>query len=106
MATEKKFSVVGVSTLNGKTKIRFANDSMRIKILLKNGHTDVDMINLDREMYKWEIAEHLKSVDFAKGNPATQAAVDYIAKKNPKPAETGVDAPVNAEVTVEPEVVA
>ena len=90
MATEKKFSVVGVSTLNGKTKIRFANDSMRIKILIKNGHTDVDMINLDREMYKWEIAEHLKSVDFAKGNPATQAAVDYIAKKNPAP--KGADA--------------
>jgi len=101
MATNKKFSVVGVSTLNGKTKIRFANDSMRIKILIKNGHTDVDMINLDREMYKWEIAEHLKSVDFAKGNPATQAAIDYIAKKNPKPAETGVDAPVSQE-TVEP----
>ena len=101
MATEKKFSVVGVSTLNGKTKIRFANDSMRIKILLKNGHTDVDMINLDREMYKWEIAEHLKSVDFAKGNEATQKAIDYIAKKNPKPAQTGEDAPVSQE-TVEP----
>ena len=101
MATNKKFSVVGVSTLNGKTKIRFANDSMRIKILIKNGHTDVDMINLDREMFKWEIAEHLKAVDFAKGNPAVQAAVDYIAKKNPKPAQTGVDAPVSQE-TVEP----
>jgi hypothetical protein len=101
MATDKKFSVVGVSTLNGKTKIRFANDSMRIKILIKNGHTDVDMINLDREMYKWEIAEHLKSVDFAKGNEATQKAIDYISKKNPKPAQTGVDAPVSQE-TVEP----
>ena len=101
MATEKKFSVAGVSTLNGKTKIRFANDSMRIKILLKNGHTDVDMANLPREMYKWEIAEHLNEIGFAKDNPATQAAIDYIAKKNPKPAQTGVDAPVSQE-TVEP----
>ena len=104
MATNKKFSVVGVSTLNGKTKIRFANDSMRIKILIKNGHTDVDMINLDREMYKWEIAEHLNSIDFAKGDAAVQGAIDYIAKKNPAPASQ--DAPVNEEVTVEQPVVA
>ena len=38
MATDKKFAVAGVSTLDGKTKIRFANDVMRIKILAKNGH--------------------------------------------------------------------
>jgi hypothetical protein len=38
MATEKKFAVAGVSTQNGKTKIRFANDAMRVKILSKNGH--------------------------------------------------------------------
>ena len=102
MATEKKFSVVGVSTLNGKTKIRFANDSMRIKILLKNGHEDGDMINLDREMYKWEIAEHLKAVNFAKDNSATKSAIDYIAKKNPAP--EGMDAPAetNEEEAVEP----
>ena len=102
MATEKKFSVVGVSTLNGKTKIRFANDSMRIKILIKNGHQDVDMIKLDREMYKWEIAEHLKAVNFAKDNSATKAAIDYIAKKNPAP--QGMDAPAetNQEEAVEP----
>jgi hypothetical protein len=102
MATDKKFSVVGVSTLNGKTKIRFANDSMRIKILLKNGHEDVDMINLDREMYKWEIAEHLKAVDFAKGNPATKAAIDYIAKKNPTPKGEDAPAETNQEEAVEP----
>jgi hypothetical protein len=102
MATDKKFSVVGVSTLNGKTKIRFANDSMRIKILLKNGHTDVDMINLDREMYKWEIAQHLKAVDFAKGNQATQSAIDYIAKKNPMPEGADAPAQTNEVEAVEP----
>jgi hypothetical protein len=105
--TNKKFAVVGVSTLNGKTKIRFANDSMRIKILLKNGHENVDMINLPHEMTKAEIAQHLTEVGFGNGNPAVTAAVAYIAKKNPKPAQTGEDAPVSAEVeAVEPEVVA
>ena len=41
MATDKKFAVAGVSTQAGKTKVRFANDTMRIKILAKNGHTDI-----------------------------------------------------------------
>ena len=83
MATDKKFAVAGVSTLDGKTKIRFANDVMRIKILTKNGHTNVELIDLPREMTKAEIAAHLISTEFGKGNPAVEAAVAYIAKKNP-----------------------
>jgi len=85
MATEKTFSVAGVSTLNGKTKIRFANDSMRIKILAKNGHQDVDLIDLPREMTKAEIAVHLQEINYGSGNAAITAAVAYVAKKNPAP---------------------
>jgi hypothetical protein len=85
MATDKKFAVAGVSTLEGKTKIRFANDTMRIKILAKNGHTDVDLIELPSEMTKAEIAQYLTSTGYGKGNPAVEAAVAYIAKKNPAP---------------------
>lgn len=83
MATAKTFSVAGVSTLNGKTKIRFANDSMRIKILAKNGHQDVDLIDLPREMTKAEIAAHLAEINYGAGNAAITAAVAYVAKKNP-----------------------
>lgn len=90
MATEKTFAVAGVSTLEGKTKIRFANDTMRIKILTKNGHTDVDLIELPREMTKGEIAQHMLSVGFGAANPAVQAAIAYIAKKNPTEAQTSV----------------
>lgn len=86
MATDKKFSVAGVSTLDGKTKIRFANDSLRIKILEKNGHKDVELINLPHEMTKAEIAAHLVASGFGAGNEAITAAVAYIAKKNPAPA--------------------
>ena len=85
MATDKKFAVAGVSTLNGKTKVRFANDVMRIKILAKNGHTDVELIDLPREMTKAEIAQHMITTEFGKGNAAIEAAVAYIAKKNPLP---------------------
>lgn len=83
MATSKTFSVAGVSTLAGKTKIRFANDAMRIKILAKNGHTDVELIDLPHEMTKAEIAAHMQAVDFAKGRKAVADAIAYLAKKNP-----------------------
>jgi hypothetical protein len=83
MATAKKFAVAGVSTLNGKTKIRFANDAMRVKILAKNGHTDVELIDLPAEMTKGEIAAYMVEKDFAKGRKAVADAIAYIAKKNP-----------------------
>ncbi len=83
MATDKKFAVAGVSTLDGKTKVRFANDTMRIKILAKNGHTNVELVTLPHEMTKAEIAAHLVEIGFGKGDPAVEAAVAYIAKKNP-----------------------
>lgn len=83
MATDKRFSVAGVSTLDGKTKIRFANDSMRIKILAKNGHTDIELVDLPREMTKAEIAQHMVEIDFAKGRKHVADAVAYVAKKNP-----------------------
>lgn len=101
MATDKKFAVAGVSTLDGKTKIRFANDVMRIKILAKNGHTDVNLIDLPREMTKAEIAQHLIETEFGKGNAAIEAAVAYIAKKNPTAkAEVKATAVKAEEVTV------
>ena len=85
MATDKKFAVAGVSTQAGKTKVRFANDTMRIKILAKNGHTDIELIELPREMTKAEIAQHMVEVGFGKGNAAVEAAIAYVAKKNPAP---------------------
>ena len=83
MATTKKFAVAGVSTLAGKTKVRFANDVMRIKILAKNGHTDIQLIDLPREMTKGEIAQHMISTGFGSDSPSIQAAIAYVAKKNP-----------------------
>ena len=85
MATTKKFAVTGVSTFNGKTKIRWANDVMRIKILAKNGHQDLDLVTLPHEMTKAEIAQHMVEVGFGKGNAAIEAAIAYVAKKNPAP---------------------
>ena len=85
MATDKKFAVAGVSTLEGKTKLRFANDTMRIKILAKNGHTGVELVELPVEMTKAEAVQHLKSIEFGKGDAAVEAAIAYAEKKNPAP---------------------
>jgi hypothetical protein len=82
MATEKTFAVAGISTLAGKTKVRFANDAARIKILIKNGHTDVELIDLPREMTKAEIAAYMIEQDFAAGRSTVVAAVKDLAKKN------------------------
>ena len=82
MATSKTFSVAGVSTFNDGTKIRFANDAARVKILIKNGHTDIELIDLPNEMTKAEIAQHLINIEFGKGRPAVEAAVTDLAKKN------------------------
>ena len=83
MSTAKKFAVAGVSTYEGKTKVRFANDTMRVKILAKNGHTDVQLVDLPREMTKAEIGQHMIAIGFGKGNAAIEAAVAYVVKKNP-----------------------
>ena len=82
MATSKTFAVAGVSTFKDGTKIRFANDAARVKILVKNGHTDIELIDLPREMTKAEIAEYLHETDFARGRPAVMDAIKDLAKKN------------------------
>jgi hypothetical protein len=82
MATDKKFAVAGVSTQAGKTKVRFANDAARIKILVKNGHTDIELIDLPREMTKAEIAQYMHETGFMSGNTAVEAAIADLAKKN------------------------
>jgi hypothetical protein len=82
MATSKTFAVAGVSTHKDGTKIRFANDAARVKILIKNGHTDIELKDLPREMTKGEIAQYLFETGFANGRPAVEAAIQDLAKKN------------------------
>jgi len=100
MATDKKFAVAGASTFGGDTKIRFANDMMRTKILQKNGHTDIDLVELPTEMTKAEIVQFLKSTGFGQGNAAVEAAIAYAEKKNPSSTKTvKVKAPTKVTAT-------
>ena len=58
------FKVTGISTLNGKTKVRFANDLVsRVKILVKSGHADINLIELPEALSKADCVKYLKTTD-------------------------------------------
>ena len=81
--SEKLYTVVGKSTNNGKTAIRFANDINRSKVLARNGHTDIHLIVLPHAMTKenaekyWTAgnAKHTDSYRDANGRFTKQAFV-------------------------------
>lgn len=83
-----KFTVAGVSTHYGVTKVRFANDIVsRTKILSKGTHTSlVELIELPSAMTKAEACQHLLDVGgvFV---PYTELIIETMAKKEGKPAK-------------------
>lgn len=87
MATDKLFTVVGTSKLNGEMKVRFANDVMRVKVLAKHGHSDINLIELDTPMSKLEAVKILKTVDEFQGVAEQAAIADYLDRKDEKPAK-------------------
>lgn len=58
------YKFAGVSRLKGELKVRFANDSTRVKVLAKNGHTDIDLIELTAPMSKEDAIAFLMSINF------------------------------------------
>ena len=80
------FKVAGVSKLNGEFRVRFANDMTRVKVLAKNGHSDIDLIELKEPMTKEAAVEFLLSIDFDNGNALVRAALEAEVEKR-KPAE-------------------
>lgn len=87
MATDKRFAVAGTSTHAGETKLRFANDMLRTKVLQKNGHTNINLVELPSEMTKAEAIQYLQSIDFGKGDSAVESALAEGSKKNPATAK-------------------
>jgi hypothetical protein len=57
------FKVAGVSVLKGEVKVRFANDMTRVKVLAKNGHTDIELRELPEAMDKPAVVTYLKTTD-------------------------------------------
>lgn len=82
----KLFSHAGVSRLNGVIKARFANDALRVKVLAKGGHTDIDLVEFVAPLSKEDAVRKLIEMDFAKGDAEIQAALDAeLDKRVEKP---------------------
>ena len=75
------YSHAGVSRQNGNMKVRFCNDAMRVKVLAKNGHKDIDIIELREPMTKEAAVAYLFTINFANGNKDVQAAMEAAADK-------------------------
>ena len=62
MSTSKMYTVAGTSTNAGKTKVRFANDYVsRFKILVKNQHENINIIELPNAMSKADVCKFLST---------------------------------------------
>ena len=76
-----KFTVAGVSTQFGITKVRFANDIVsRTKLLAKGGHSPLELVELPKAMTKSEACQYLLDT----GGVFTQWAgllIETMAKK-------------------------
>ena len=84
MATDKLFTVAGISKLNGEYKVRFANDSMRVKVLAKHDHTDIRLVELDRPMTKLEAAGSILTMEEFSDATAQATISEYLADNTPK----------------------
>ena len=81
----KNFTHAGVSRrYNGPFKARFATDMSRVKTLTKTGHSDIDLIELPREMSKLEAVTYLIALPFHPKNDEIQAAlIEAKTKREP-----------------------
>jgi len=94
----KTFSHAGVSKFNGEFKVRFANDALRTKVLIKNDHTDIDIIELPTPMTKEDAVAYLLSIDFAtkdteRNEPVHEALLAEVDKRSDKPEGANRDKP-------------
>ena len=95
------FSVVGVSTQNGITKVRFANDIVsRTKVLAKGGHSPLELIELPNLMTKYDACQYLLD----RGGVFAQWSgliIETMSKKDDKaPAKTPAKAPAKKPAAV------
>ncbi len=81
MATLKTYTVAGTSTLNTVTKIRFANDFVsRLKILFKNGHDNVELIELGGEFTKSQVCQILMNHDKFQSEDQQGAIYEFVVR--------------------------
>ena len=81
MTTSKTFSVAGTSTLNGTTKVRFANDFVsRFKIHNENGHDNIELIELGSELTKAQVCQVLIAHEKFQGEDQQGAIAEFVVR--------------------------
>ncbi len=88
---DKMFAVAGISTLEGDTKVRFAKDLARVKVLEKNGHKDIKLVDLPKQMSKADAVAYLRTHATFK-DAASQAVLNAYSNDKPAKASKDVDA--------------
>lgn len=79
--TQKTFNTAGTSTLNGVTKVRFANDYVgRFKILAKNGHDNIELIELGDQFTKAEICQILMAHERFQTEEQQSAIAEFVVR--------------------------
>ena len=100
MSTNKLYTVAGTSTFNGKTKVRFANDYVsRFKILTKNGHENIEIMELDSAMSKADVCKFLSTHEKFQSEAQQSAIAEFVVRN------ISVDtAPATAEAEIQVEI--
>jgi len=111
------FTVAGVSTQFGITKVRFANDIVsRTKLLAKGGHSPLELVELPKAMTKSEACQYLLDtggvftqwagllIETMARKEGTTVAATKPAKKTPAkaPAKTPAKAPAKTPKVTKP----
>jgi hypothetical protein len=103
MATDKLFTVAGISKREGEYKVRFANDVMRVKVLMKGGHEDVRLVELDQPSTKLEAVEVLRTMAEFSDVIAQATIADFIDSNTPRQPKARTAKPAKAPKAVKPE---
>lgn len=84
MATEKTFTMAGVSTYNKETKMRFTSRHAYIDTLNDNGHENIILTELPNPMTKLDAANFVKNHASFQDATSQAAISDYISKQDGK----------------------
>ena len=103
MATSKLFTVAGISKREGEYKVRFANDVMRVKVLMKGGHEDVRLVELDQPSTKLEAVEVLRNMAEFSDVIAQATFADFIEANTTRQPKAKTEKAVRAPKAVKPE---
>jgi len=83
--TNQTFTVAGTSKHKGEHKVRFANDTLRVKVLEKHEHTDVILVELPKAMTKLDAIKHIATLDQFANVGSKAAIMDYLDRKDVAP---------------------